>query len=67
MMMKQGGCDSGRAKSKLFCKLPEEHNALRKKIEEIQKESATADNSKKGHSLNEKLAAVLKGRAEELE
>ncbi|PNX56109.1 CCP protein [Trifolium pratense] len=34
---------------------------------EIEKESATTDNSKKRHSLDEKLAAVLKGRAEELE
>jgi len=67
MMMKQGSCESERAKSKLFCKLLEEQNALRKKFEEIENESATMDNSKKGHSLNEKLASVLKGRAEELQ
>jgi hypothetical protein len=64
MMMKQGGCDSVRAES--FCKFLEEHNALRKKIEEIEKEYATTDNSKKRlrHSLDEKLTTVLKGRAE---
>jgi hypothetical protein len=65
MMMKQGGCDSVRAES--FCKFLEEHNALRKKIEEIENESATTDNSKKSHSLDEKLATILKGRAEEVQ
>ncbi|MCI09988.1 CCP, partial [Trifolium medium] len=59
-----GGCDSGRAESKLFCKLLEEHNALCKKFEEIENESATMNNSK-GQNLDEKLATVLKGRAEE--
>ena len=67
MMMKRGSCESERAKSKLICKLVEEHIALRKKFEKIENEIATLDNSKKGHSLDEKLAAVLKGRAEELQ
>nr|WIL60006.1 nodulation protein [Melilotus officinalis] len=91
MMMKQESSELESAKSKLFCKLLAEHNALRKKFEEIENEISTLNYSKestmpdstplsstKMHTNIEKegsesvtkhgnLAAVLKGRAEELQ
>nr|WIL60005.1 nodulation protein [Melilotus officinalis] len=92
MMVKQESSELESAKSKLFCKLLEEHNSLRKKFEEIENEISTLDNSKESTMLgstpalsstymhskiekkgfesvakHDKLAAVLKGRAEELQ